>query len=350
MVSARIVKTTEPLIIEKVPIPKPKNSEVLVRVKAAGICHSDLHLWEGGYMGAGGKFMKVEDRGVKFPLTPGHEISGVIEVIGESVLHFQTGDNVLVYPWIGDEICHSCKAGDEHLCESPKTLGIYQDGGYSDFILVPNYKHLIKLDKIDFDSSAALACSGLTAYTSIKKSLAMPGENLVIIGAGGLGLMAVQIAKAITNSSIIIMDVDDEKLKEAKKLGADRTINSLSSDPVKSLKDFTNGKGCEVLIDFVNNSKTASTAIEVLRKRGRYIMVGLFGGSLELNLPLVPLRAFTITGAYTGRFNDLVELVSLFKKGKINSVITRHYKLEEANQALEDLKNRRIVGRAVFHP
>src|ERR687898_209825 len=306
MVSARIVKTNDPLVIEDVNVPKPKNLQVLVRVKAAGICHSDLHLWEGGYMGAGGKFMKVEDRGVRFPLTPGHEVSGIIEDIGESVLHFQKGDKVLVYPWIGDQVCRSCKAGDEHLCEAPQTLGIYQDGGYSDLILVPNYKYLIKLQEIDFNSSASLACSGLTAYTAIKKSAAMPGENLVIIGAGGLGLMAV--------------------------------------------KDITNGKGCEVIVDFVNNNKTAPTAIEVMRKRGRYIMVGLFGGSLELNLPLVPLRAFTITGAYTGGFNDLVELVSLFKAGKINSVVSKQYKLEEANKALEDLKNRKILGRAVFNP
>jgi propanol-preferring alcohol dehydrogenase len=106
----------------------------------------------------------------------------------------------------------------------------------------------------------------------------------------------VQIAKAITNSNILIMDVDDKKLKEAKKLGVDMTINSLSSDPVKAVKNLTNGKGCEVLVDFVNNNQTAPTAIEVLRKRGRYIMVGLFWGSLELNLPLVPLRAFNITG------------------------------------------------------
>lgn len=350
MRSARIVKTNKPLVIEDRAVPKPKNSEVLVRVKAAGICHSDLHLWEGGYMGAGGKFMKVEDRGVKFPLTPGHEVSGIIEEIGESVIQFQKEDKVLIYPWIGDGMCHSCKAGDEHLCESPQTLGIYQDGGYADLILVPNYKHLIKLENLDFNSSAALACSGLTAYTSIKKSLAMPGETLLIIGAGGLGLMAVQIAKAITNSNILIMDVDDKKLKEAKKLGADMTINSLSSDPVKAVKNLTNGKGCEVLVDFVNNNQTAPTAMEVLRKRGRYIMVGLFGGSLELNLPLVPLRAFNITGAYTGRYNDLVELVALVKKGKLNSVVSRNYKIEEANQALEDLKSRKIVGRAVFNP
>ena len=350
MVSARIVKTNDPLVIEDVNIPKPKNLQVLVKVKAAGICHSDLHLWEGGYMGAGGKFMKVEDRGVHFPLTPGHEVSGVIEEIGESVLHFQKGDNVLVYPWIGDQICRSCKSGDEHLCEAPQTLGIYQDGGYSDLLLVPSFKYLIKLSDIDFNSSASLACSGLTAYTAIKKSAAIPGENLVIIGAGGLGLMAVQIAKSITNANVVIMDVDDEKLKEAKKLGADITVNSMSTDPVKAIKDITNGKGCEVLVDFVNNNKTAPTAIEVLRKRGRYIMVGLFGGSLELNLPLVPLRAFTITGAYTGGFNDLIELVSLFKAGKINSVVSKHYKLEEANNALEDLKNRKIIGRAVFNP
>ena len=350
MVSARIVKTNDPLVIEDVNIPKPKNLQVLLKVKAAGICHSDLHLWEGGYMGAGGKFMKVEDRGVHFPLTPGHEVSGVIEEIGESVLHFQKGDNVLVYPWIGDQICRSCKSGDEHLCEAPQTLGIYQDGGYSDLLLVPSFKYLIKLSDIDFNSSASLACSGLTAYTAIKKSAAIPGENLVIIGAGGLGLMAVQIAKSITNANVVIMDVDDEKLKEAKKLGADITVNSMSTDPVKAIKDITNGKGCEVLVDFVNNNKTAPTAIEVLRKRGRYIMVGLFGGSLELNLPLVPLRAFTITGAYTGGFNDLIELVSLFKAGKINSVVSKHYKLEEANNALEDLKNRKIIGRAVFNP
>jgi alcohol dehydrogenase, propanol-preferring len=103
---------------------------------------------------------------------------------------------VLIYPWIGDEFCNSCKDGNEHLCESPKTLGIYQDGGYADLILVPNYQYLIKLEDIDFNSSAALACSGLTAYTSIKKSLAIPGKTLVLIGAGGLGLMAVQICQS----------------------------------------------------------------------------------------------------------------------------------------------------------
>lgn len=350
MISARIVRTNAPLKIENLEQPKPVNTQVLVRVKAAGICHSDLHLWEGGYLGSGGKFMKVEDRGVRFPLTPGHEVAGVIEEIGESVDHFQKGDKVLVYPWIGDQICYSCKSGDEHLCDSPKTLGIYQDGGYSDLILVPNYKYLLKLDHDNFDSAASLACSGLTSYTAIKKANASPGDNLVIIGAGGLGLMAVQIAKKITNSTICVVDVDNKKLDEARKLGADQIINSKEVDPVKNIKDLSGGSGCEIIVDFVNNNITAKVAIEGLRKRGKYIMVGLFGGSLELNLPLIPLRAFTITGAYTGRFTDLIELVSLYKKGKLNSVVSKKYKIDAANQALEDLKNRRIIGRAVFNP
>ncbi len=350
MISARIIKTNESLIIENMQQPKPVHTQVLVRVKAAGICHSDLHLWEGGYIGPGGKIMKVEDRGVRFPLTPGHEVAGVVEDIGESVSYFQKGDRVLVYPWIGDEICSSCKSGDEHLCDKPRTLGIYQDGGYSDLILVPNYKYLIKLEQNDFDSAASLACSGLTAYTAIKKAAATPNDNLVIIGAGGLGLMAVQIAKSITNSKILVVDVDNEKLEEAKKLGADHIINSVETDPIKNVKDLTGGEGCEIVIDFVNNSKTAPVAIDSLRKRGKYIMIGLFGGSLELNLPLVPLRAFNIMGAYTGRITDLVELVSLYKKGKISSVVSKKYKLDAVNEALQDLKNRKIIGRAVFNP
>ena len=350
MISARIVKTNSPLKVENLEQPKPIHSQVLVRVKAAGICHSDLHLWEGGYLGAGGKFMKVEDRGVRFPLTPGHEIAGMVEETGEAVEYFQKGDKVLVYPWIGDQICLSCKSGDEHLCDSPKTLGIYQDGGYSDFILVPHYKYLLKLDQNDFDSAASLACSGLTSYTAIKKASASPGDNLVIIGAGGLGLMAVQVAKKITNSNIIVVDVDNKKLDEAIKLGADEVINSKEVDPVKNIKDLSGGTGCEIVVDFVNNNITSKFAIDSLRKRGKYIMVGLFGGSLELNLPLVPLRAFNITGAYTGRFTDLIELVELYKKGKINSVVSKKYKIDDANQALEDLKNRKIIGRAVFNP
>ena len=350
MRSARIVKTKEPLSLEDLGIPKPKNEQVLVRVESAGVCHSDLHLWEGGYAGPQGVFMKVEDRGVKFPLTPGHEVAGQIEEIGESVTGFQRGERVLVYPWIGEGLCPACRVGEENLCDLPRTLGIYQDGGYSELVLVPSHKYLVKIQNLDISASASLACSGLTAYTAVKKANAQASETMVLVGAGGLGLMAVQLAKAITNAQVVIVDVDDKKLSEAKRLGADQTINSLSTDAVKGIKDITGGIGSEIVIDFVNNAKTAQTTINMLRKRGRLIMVGLFGGALELNLPLIPLRAFTLTGAYTGKFSDLIDLVALAKSGKIQSVVSRKYKLDEVNQALEELKGGKIIGRAVLNP
>jgi alcohol dehydrogenase, propanol-preferring len=171
-----------------------------------------------------------------------------------------------------------------------------------------------------------------------------------LVGAGGLGLMAVQLAKAITNAQVVIVDVDDKKLSEAKRLGADQTINSLSTDAVKGIKDITGGIGSEIVIDFVNNAKTAQTTINMIRKRGRLIMVGLFGGALELNLPLIPLRAFTLTGAYTGKFADLIDLVALAKSGKIQSVVSRKYKLDDVNHALNELKDGKIIGRAVLNP
>jgi propanol-preferring alcohol dehydrogenase len=173
---------------------------------------------------------------------------------------------------------------------------------------------------------------------------------VVVIGAGGLGLMAVQLAKATTNARIAIVDIDENKLVEAKRLGADEIINSATGDPVKGVKEVTDGLGAETVIDFVNNGKTAPNSLNMLRKRGRLVMVGLFGGSLELNLPLVPLRAFTLTGAYTGKFADLVELVALARMNKIQSLVSRKFTLDQANSSLEELKAGKIIGRSVINP
>ena len=350
MKSAQIIKIKEKLSIVDLPDPKPRDTQVLVRIEASGVCHSDIHLWEGGYEGAAGTFLKVEDRGVKFPITPGHEISGKIEAIGDSVSGFTVGDRVVVYPWIGEGSCPACRVGQENLCDTPRTIGIYRDGGYSELVLVPNFRYLVKIDNLDVNSSASLACSGLTAYNAVKKATVGPGESIVIIGAGGLGLMSVQIARATTNSTIVVVDVDDKRLAEAKKLGAHEIVNSSKSDPVQEIKNLTNALGAEAVVDFVNNNRTAPVAINMLRKRGKLVMVGLFGGALELSLPVIPLRGFTITGAYTGSFNDLVELVNLAKTGAMKSVVNRTYKLDDANQALEDLRAGKIVGRAVLNP
>jgi propanol-preferring alcohol dehydrogenase len=350
MKSARIPGPNEPIVVVDLETPQPQENQVLVKVKAVGVCHSDLHLWEGGYDLGDGQFMKVTDRGVKYPVTPGHEIVGTVEEMGSNVKDYSKGDEVLVYPWIGCGECPACKVGNENLCDTPKSLGVFQDGGYSDFALVPHYKYLAKLSGVDPDSATSLACSGLTAYNAIKKANANSPEFLVIIGAGGLGLMGVQIAHAITNAKIICVDLDDKKLETAKEMGADYVINSKDTETSQKIISICNEKGPDSVVDFVNAPPTAKLGISVLRKRGNLVLVGLFGGSLELSLVTIPLKSLTIQGAYTGNYNDMVELLDLTRKGTINPIITKRYQLSEANTALEDLKARKIIGRAVINP
>ena len=358
MKAARIVEANKPLEISELEIPEPKENQVIVKVKAVGVCHSDLHLWEGGYDLGDGSFMKVTDRGVKYPVTPGHEIVGSIAKMGIAVTGFSEGDDVLVYPWIGEGTCPACKAGNENLCDSPKSLGVFQDGGYAEQVLVPHFKYLVKVSGIDLEPAASLACSGLTAYTAVKKANMNSPEYLVIIGAGGLGLMGIQIAKVITNAKVICVDSDDKKLNIAKKMGADFVINTNvigsvttgSGNAVQKIISICDNKGADSVIDFVNAPQTAKTGIAVLRKRGNLVLVGLFGGSIDLSLVTIPLKAITIQGAYTGNYSDFVELIELAKKGTIKQVISERYSLNQSNNALENLKQRKIIGRAVINP
>lgn len=350
MKAAQIVTPKEPLQIKDLEIPKPKEFEAVVKVKAVGVCHSDLHLWEGGYDAGAGSFMKATDRGVKFPVTPGHEVVGTVSQIGSSVQGITTGDDVLVYPWIGCGICPACKVGNENLCDAPRSLGVFQNGGYAEYVLIPNSKYLIKVSGIDLEGTASLACSGLTAFTAVKKANTNSEQFLVIVGAGGLGLMGIQIAKAVTKSTIICVDLDDNKLAAAKKMGADHIINSKGQDTVQKIISICNNKGAECVIDFVNTPPTVKMDLAVLRKRGNLILVGLFGGSAEIVLPTIPLKAITIQGAYTGNYNDLVELLNLAKRGVINPIISKRYLLGDVNTALEELKQGKIIGRAVINP
>src|SRR5690348_299404 len=153
MKAARIIKPKESLEIQDIEIPNPKGSQVLVKVQSSGVCHSDIHLWEGGYEGLGGQFLKTTDRGVSYPLTPGHEIAGLIESMGDDVKGFSNDEKILVFPWIGEGLCPACRAGEENLCDKPRSLGIYTDGGYADYVLVPDFRYLVKLEnKLDIDA------------------------------------------------------------------------------------------------------------------------------------------------------------------------------------------------------
>jgi alcohol dehydrogenase, propanol-preferring len=349
--SARIVKVNEKLEIQQLETPKPRGSQVLVKVQSSGVCHSDIHLWEGYYEGVGGQLLKTTDRGVNYPLTPGHEVAGIVDSLGEQAEGFNNNDKVLVYPWIGEGLCPACRIGEENLCDKPRSLGVYMDGGYAEYVLVPSYKYLIKIsDGMDTDASATLSCSALTAYGAVKNANLKPDDNVVIVGAGGLGLMAIQLAKAVTGARIIAMDLDDKKLEFAKKEGAATTVNSKNEDPVKAIMELTDKMGADAVIDFVNASKTVETDMQFLRRRARVVLVGLFGGELKLSLVTMPTRAYRLIGSYTGTLSDMIELVSLATRGVIKPVVSNRFKLDQATDALTMLKEGKILGRGVINP
>jgi len=355
MQAARIIKPKEPLEVKQLETPKPRGSQVLVKVQSSGVCHSDIHLWDGGYTGLNGQFLKTTDRGVKYPLTPGHEIAGIITDMGEDAKDmakdaFRQDQKVMVYPWVGDGLCPACRVGDENLCDNPRSLGVYRDGGYAEYVLVPNYRYLLPIpENLDTETAATLSCSALTAYGAVKNTAIKPDNNIVIVGAGGLGIMAIQLAKAVFGARIIVIDLGDDKLKVAKENGADETINSKNEDPVSKVMELTNKKGADAVIDFVNASKTVETDIQLLRKRAKVVLVGLFGGELKLNLVSMPTRAYSIIGSYTGNIQDMAELVSLANRKVIKPVISDRFKLSEATDALTKLKEGKIIGRGVIN-
>jgi alcohol dehydrogenase, propanol-preferring len=351
MKAARIVKVNEPLQVQELETPKPKGSQIIIKVQSSGVCHSDVHVWEGYYEGIGGQPLKTTDRGVKYPLTPGHEIAGIVDSLGEQVEGFSKNEKVLVYPWIGEGMCPACKIGEENLCDKPRSLGIYTDGGYAEYVLVPNYKYLVKIgDDMNTDTSAPLSCAALTAYGAVKNANLKPDDNVVIVGTGGLGLMAIQLAKAVTGANIIALDLDDQKLEVAKKNGADNIINSKKEDAVKATMELTDKIGADAIIDFVNASKTVETDMQLLRRRAKLVLVGLFGGELKLSLVSMPTRAYKIIGSYTGSISEMIELVSLAKRGVIKPVISERFKVDQATEALSRLKDGKITGRGVINP
>jgi alcohol dehydrogenase, propanol-preferring len=350
MRSFQVCRCGEPMQFVENANPKPAGTEVLLKVLAAGVCHSDLHIWEGFYDLGGNKKLLLQERGVKLPLTMGHENVGEVVAVGPKARGVKVGDKRLVYPWVGCGACAVCKRGDEQLCMAPRFLGVYRDGGYATHLLVPHPRYLVAYGKMKPEQAAPLACSGLTAYGALKKlGKLVKTEPVVVFGAGGLGLICVSIIKAMKGKGAIVVDNDPVKRDAAKRQGALAAIDPNAPDALQQIKNVANGP-IWAAIDFVGNTQTTQLAVDSLVKGGKLIVVGLFGGEITLSLPFIPIRAMTIQGSYTGSLKELNELIKLVRKAPLPLVPTKTTALDTAQRVISDIKTGKVIGRTVLTP
>ena len=344
MLSWQIVEHGRPLQKVMHETPKPKGSEVLVRVTRSGVCHSDLHIWDGYFEMGGGKRFYVKERGCVPPFTLGHEPFGVVEAVGPKARGIKVGQKRLVFPWIGCGKCAVCKSGQDNYCVSgTRFLGVNRAGAYSTHVLVPDPKYLIDTSGIDDSFAATLACSAVTVYSAINKLPALtPKDAVAVLGCGGLGLIAISVLRARGVKNIIGCDIDDAKLGAATRQGAKKTVNTRAPDAAQQLQ------GVAAAVDLVGSPATAALGLGALRKGGRYVICGLYGGELTHPLPPFAQRAIGIVGSYVGNVRELKEVVALAKKGKIKPAPVETRSAERANEALEDLKAGRVLGRIVL--
>jgi D-arabinose 1-dehydrogenase-like Zn-dependent alcohol dehydrogenase len=344
MISYQIVEHGRPLQKAISDTPAPKGTEVLMRITRSGVCHSDLHIWDGYFELGGGKRFYVKERGCVPPFTLGHEPLGVVEQIGKKVKGVKVGQKRLIFPWIGCGKCAVCKAGQDNYCVSgSRFLGVNRPGAYATHVLVPDPKYLIDTAGIDDSFACTLACSAVTVYSAINKLPPLaPKDAVAVLGCGGLGLIAISMLRAKGVKNIIGCDIDDAKLAAAQRQGAKTTVNTRAPEAAQKLQ------GIAAAIDLVGAPATAALGIAALRKGGRYVICGLFGGELVHPLPPIAQRAIGIVGSYVGNLQELKEVVALAKKGKIKAAPLETRPASEANAALEDLKAGKVLGRIVL--
>jgi len=350
MKSYQVCECGAPLRLCEQDTPVPTGTEVLLQVTAAGICHSDIHFWEGVYDIGGGNVMRLADRGLKLPLTLGHENVGRVVAMGPEATGIAIGDERLVYPWIGCGTCAVCRRGDEQLCLKPQFVGAFRPGGFSDHLMVPHPRYLIDYGDLTPDQAAPLACSGVTAYGALKKfGDLLKSEPIVVIGAGGVGLMALAILQAMEARGAVVVDVDARKREAAMRAGALAVVDGRAGDAAAQIQAIINDRVWAV-VDFVGSGSTVKLGTDLLTKGGRLVVVGLFGGEITIPTPYIPMRAMTVQGSYTGSLPELNELIALLRKSPAPYMPVEVRPLESVNESLNDLKEGNVVGRVVLAP
>ncbi len=344
-----VVENGAPLREIELPTPEPKGTEVLIEVTHCGVCHSDLHIWEGYYDIGGGRKMSLGDRGVSLPLAMGHEIVGRVAKLGPDATGVKVGDLRIVYPWIGCGECEKCLAEEDNMCAvAARSLGVYANGGYGTHVIAPHPRHLVDPGTLDPAVAATYACSGITVYSAIKKAMPLPPDApIVVVGAGGLGMNAIAVLKALGHRNIIVVDVAAEKREAALAAGASKAVDGGGEDATQRILEAAGGP-VPAVIDLVNGTATARFAFGALAKGGKLVQVGLFGGELMLPLPIMAIRALTVQGSYVGSPKELRELVQLAQEGTLQALPVSTVPQSQANDALMRLRDGRVHGRLVL--
>jgi alcohol dehydrogenase, propanol-preferring len=320
--------------------PSPGPGEVLLRITASGLCHSDEVV------------MSFPEEGYPYPMpmTLGHEPAGVVEQLGEGATGVAVGDSVIVYGCWGCGVCTMCASGRENLCLTGMVSpGLGVDGAMAEYMIVDTVRHLVPIGDLDPVRAASLTDAALTPYEAIKKVQhhLQGGSTAVVIGAGGLGHVAIQLLRTLTSARVIALDVGDEKLAFAKEVGAHEALES-NADAAGRVKEMTGGVGADVVLDFVGIDATGATATAAVRVAGAVVVVGAGGGSAKVGLLSAPYDVEVRTSLW-GRRSSLIELVEMAKRGEIR-IETKEYAIDDALQAYADLHDGKVRGRAVVVP
>lgn len=345
MKSQAVVEFGKPLQAVESETPTPQDSEVLVEVVYCGACHSDVHLHDGYFDAGDGN--KIDTSKRPTPFTLGHEIEGVVSAVGSDVKSVKVGERVVVFPWIGCGKCRDCENDREHICNG-RGLGTARAGGFASHCLVPHERYCLNADGITPGLAATYMCSGITAYSALKHLRAFaPDEKVLIIGLGGVGMMALQFALAILDTPPLVADIDANKLQAALGAGAAGAYNAKDEDVAQRILADTNG-GVAASTDFVGSEASFGLANRVVRRGGEMKTIGLYGGLLSMPLPHLPLRNLNLTGTMVGTLGDTKEMLELVKAGKVNPIPIETRDMAAADQTLDDLRNGKIIGRVVL--
>ena len=350
MRSQSIIEFGKPLECVEVETPKPTGAEVLIKIEHCGVCHSDVHIHDGYFDLGGGA--KLPLAGMKLPHTLGHEPAGVVVALGPDAKGVSIGDRRAVYPWIGCGACAACLRGEENYCPRPRNLGCSSGygGGYSTHVMVPDAKYLIEYGNTSPALAAAYMCSGLTAFGALSKVGPLgPQDEVMVLGAGGVGMMGVQFAKVLFEKPPLVADIDEGRLNAAIEAGAKKGYNTKDPGAAGQVMADTGG-GAYAVVDFVGSEATFAFASQTVRRGGKIIIVGLFGGGMAMPLPMFPMRALTIQGSYVGSLDEAKTMMAMVRSGQIDPIAIEERPLDRANETLNDLREGKITGRVVLVP